>query len=111
MQNSFRPLEIADGPYFGIDAKGNRIHTVVTLGTAEIRCKAGHLTALVNGVPQPDLRAGKATRLLCAAATSSAARGALVIVGRPMPSWSELYLVYELVESNVGRLIYIEGIY
>lgn len=109
LQNSFRPLEIVDGPYFGIDAKGNRTHTIVTLGTAEIRCKTGNLTALVNGVPQPDLRAGQATRLLHAAATSSAASDALVIVGRLMPSWSELYLVYELVESNVGGLMYIEG--
>lgn len=105
---SFRPLEIGDGPYFGIDANGNRIHTVVTLGTAEVRCQTGHLTALVNGVAQPDLRTGQATRLLQVAATSTAASDALVILGRSMPSWSELYLVYELVESNVGGRMYLE---
>lgn len=105
----FHPIEIGDGPYFGIDACGKITQTVIELGTAEIRCKTGNVTALVNGVPQPDLRTGQATRLINTATTSSGTSDALVIVGRHEPSWSELYLVYELVESNVGGRMYLDG--
>ncbi len=103
-----RPCELEGGAYFGIDSADNVAHTVVPVGTAEARCKAGHLTILVNGVAQPDSRLGTMTGLLRAAIASPPKADALAIVGRTLPSWSELYLVFELVEANVGRRMYEE---
>lgn len=34
---------------------------------------------------------------------------ALTLVGRPSPSWSELYLIFELVEANVGGRMFADG--
>jgi len=93
----------------GLDSSGEVVSTVVPTGTAECRAKGGRVTVAINGVPQPDQRAGQLARLLMTAASSTAMSDALAIVGRVSPSWSELYLAYELVESNTGGRMYSEG--
>lgn len=106
---SYRPVELSQGPYFGVDESGEVAHTFVPLETVEVRCKAGHVTLALNGVAQPDHRAGKVTQVIHAAKGFTAARDALSIIGRVSPSWSELYLVYELVEDNAGSKMYTKG--
>ncbi len=33
----------------------------------------------------------------------------MALIGRPSPTWSELYLIFELVEANVGGRMHTEG--
>lgn len=106
--DSYHPVALANGAFFGADESGSIVITVAQMGTAEERCKASHITAFVGGVPRPDARQGKIARLVEAAQTV-AAKDALVLIGRPSPTWTELYLVYELVEANVGGRIYSEN--
>lgn len=107
--DGYRPIGVDDGAYYGIDAEGDVAQTVVPVGTAECRAKAGHITVLIDGVPQPDNRTGQLAQLLQAAKTSSAMADALAVLGRPSPTWAELYLVYELVKSNSGSRMYSDG--
>lgn len=107
--DSYRPVALAKGAYFGVDESGAVVSTIIPLGTAEERCKASHVTVLVNGVAQPDIRQGKIARFIENARQSVAAKDALALVGRPSLTWSELYLVYELVEANVGGRMYSDG--
>ena len=51
----FRPLSLAD-KLFGIDAAGTVVHTVLAVGTAEMRVKAGSVRVVVGGKVQPDPR-------------------------------------------------------
>jgi hypothetical protein len=99
---AFRPLSMAD-KLFGIDAAGAVVHTVVAVGTAEMRVKAGSVRAIVDGKVQPNSRDAAALPLLRAASLSLRARDALTIVGRPALTWSELYLLFELVQADVGN--------
>jgi len=105
---SYRPIQLADGSFYGIDQTGSIVNTVLRVQSAEMRCKAGHVTMLVDGIAQQDTRQGQITRLMDAADGNVAARDALSIMGRSAPSWSELYLVYELVEANAGNRMYAE---
>ncbi len=107
--DSYRPIELAKGAFFGVDADGTVLSTVVPVGAAEERCKAGHITAVVGGATQPDSRRGQLARFVESARRSVAAKDALALVGRPSPTWSELYLIYELVEANVGGRMYSDG--
>lgn len=104
-----RPIELEGGAYYGIDAQGEIAHTVIQVGTAEARCEAGHMTVVVGGVPQQDHRKGQMASLVSEATRNRAKADALALVGRPSPSWSELYLIFELVEANVGGRMYSEG--
>ena len=79
---AFRPLSLAD-KLFGIDAGGTVVHTVLAVGAAEMRVKAGSVRAVVGGKVQPDPREAAASPLLRAASLSPRARDALTIVGRP----------------------------
>jgi hypothetical protein len=105
---SFRPLTLATKT-LGIDAQGNVISTSIEVGGAELRLKAGLLAGSINGVPQRDPREGVALPLLNAAETSGRAHDALVILGRPSLTWAEIYLVFELVEGDVGSMMYEYG--
>ena len=105
---AFRPLSLAD-KLFGIDAAGTVIHTVLAVGTAEMRVKAGSVRAVVGGKLQPDPREAAASPLLRAASLSPRARDALTIVGRPALTWSELYLLFELVQADVGGQMFDRG--
>ena len=51
---------------------------------------------------QPDPREAVASPLIRAASLSPRARDALSIVGRPTLTWPELYLLFELVQADVG---------
>lgn len=105
----FRPIAVGDGAYHGIDAEGRVISTGLHAGTGEFRLKGGHATFAINGVVQRDGRLGQLALLLKAAETSAAMADALAIVGRQFPTWSELYLAFELVEANTGDQMYSKG--
>lgn len=106
---SYRPVELVGDALYGVDASGQITNTVVQIGTAELRCKAGQIGVLMNGVAQPDPRKGSMGAILREATMHPAKADALTILGRQMPNWSELYLVFELVEANVGTRMYDEG--
>jgi len=105
---AFRPLSLA-GKLFGMDAAGTVVQTVLAVGTAEMRVKAGSVRAVVGGKVQPDSREAAASPLLLAASLSPRARDALTIVGRPALTWSELYLLFELVQADVGGQMFDRG--
>jgi hypothetical protein len=107
--HGYRPIELEGGAFNGIDENGEIAHTVIQVGTAEMRCKAGQVTIAINGVAQPDQRKGSMSPILREALHNRAKADALMLVGRSFPSWSELYLVFELVEANVGRRMFTEG--
>lgn len=107
--HGFRQVELEGGGVYGIDANGDVASTVIQVGTAELRSKAGHVTIAINGVAQPDARKGSMNLLLQEATQNRAKADALTLVGRPSPSWSELYLVFELIEANAGSRMYSEG--
>ena len=67
-----------------------------------MRVKAGSVRAVVGGNVQPDPREAVASPLVQAASLSPRAHDALSIVGRPRLTWSELYLLFELVQADVG---------
>ena len=101
LSSAFRPLSLAD-ELFGVDSAGAILHTVVAVNGVEERCKAGSVRAVVGGKVQPDPREAIALPLIRAASLSPRFHDALSIVGRPRLTWSELYLLFELVEADVG---------
>lgn len=104
-----RLIELEGGAFYGIDKNGEVASTVIQVGTGEIRCKGCHATIAINGVAQPDQRKGAMSLLLREALQDRAKADALTLVGRSFPSWSELYLVFELVQANVGRRMFAHG--
>ena len=105
---AFRPLSLAD-KLFGLDAAGTVVHTVLAVSPAEMRVKAGSVRVVVGGKAQPDPREAAALPLLRAASLSPRARDALTIVGRPTLTWPELYLIFELVQADVGGQMFDRG--
>ena len=105
---SFRPLTLAT-KIEGIDVHGRIVSVSVEVGGAELRVKAGVLIGSVNGIAQPDPREGAAAPLLQAAKRSARAHDALVILARPNLTWAEIYLVFELVEGDVGGKMFEYG--
>jgi hypothetical protein len=103
------PVEVAQAAFFALDERGVIAHTVVPVGTAHERNKAGQLGVTVNGVAQSDPRSGRAASLLAAASRKPALADALALIGRASPTWAELYLVFELVESNIGGKMFENG--
>jgi hypothetical protein len=101
LNSAFRPLSLAD-QLFAVDSVGSVVHTVLAVNPAEIRVKASSVRALVGGILQPDPRESVASTFIRAASLSPRARDALIIVGRPTLTWSELYLLFELVQTDVG---------
>jgi len=97
----YRPVALQD-KLFGIDATGLTVQTVLALKGVETRSKAGSIRLRLGDVLQPDLREAAAHPILRAAATSPQAQDALAIIGRPALTWPELYLLFELVQSDVG---------
>ncbi len=107
--NGYRPIELEGGAFHGLDEHGEFTQTVVPVGTTEIRCKLGQVTISIGGTPEPDDRTGSMNLFLKHATGNQAKADALAILGRPSPSWSELYLAFELVEANVGRQMFTAG--
>jgi hypothetical protein len=101
LSSAFRPVSLGDR-LFGVDSAGIVLDTVVALNSVEMRVKAGSVRAVVGGEVQPDAREAVASQLMHAASLSPRANDALIIVGRPTLTWSELYLLFELVQADVG---------
>lgn len=99
--SSFQPLSLS-GKIFGLDADGTTTQTIIALGTAEYQEKPGTMRAILGGNIQSDPRTGTAMPLIKAATISRQAKDALIIVSRPILTWSELYLLFELVQSDIG---------
>lgn len=101
LDSAFRPVQLTSH-MFGVDAAGTRIHTVVAPEGLDLRMRLGTVGVLINGIRQPDPREVGARAMLDGAAKSQLAWDALAMVGRESPTWSELYLTYELVRSGTG---------
>jgi hypothetical protein len=104
-----RPIEVAEAAYCALDDSGQIAFTVNPLDTAGVRDKAGHLIVTIDGVPQADSRSGQAATMLVAATRKPPLADALALLGKASPSWAELYLVFELVQSNVGGKMFESG--
>lgn len=105
LEPTFRPL-VCSTSYYGVNGEGQKVSTVISVGTGEVRCKARALGVAVGGVPAPDPRHGAALPLLYAAKASPEAGDALTLVGRQRPTWSELAVVLELaINASGGKLI------
>jgi hypothetical protein len=100
-RSDFRPVRLSD-KLFGVDTSGNIRDTVVAVESGELRLKAGTVVVKVGDRTLPDPREGFARQFLAVASHSSAAHDALVVMGRHTLTWSELYLLFELVEADVG---------
>lgn len=87
------------GPLFSLDEAGERRDTVIFPETGRFRLRGMRATILVNGKEAPDPEKDAAARALKSASEKTAIGDALTLVGRPNPTWSELYVIYELVES------------
>lgn len=103
LSRTFRPVSLRNDLY-GVDKEWTVLHTVVAIGTAETREKAGQIRAL-GGTPQPKPEPAAAP-LLRAARSVLQAHDALVLMGRPSLTWSELYLLFEFVQGDVGSGMY-----
>jgi hypothetical protein len=105
LSSSFRPVSLTD-KLFGVDSAGAVCNTVMAVGSAEMRIKGGSLRVVIGGELQPDPAEGAVSPLMRAVSRSSRAHDALIIIGRPSLTWSELYLLFELVEAEVGGRMY-----
>lgn len=101
LSSSYRSISLTDN-LFGMDSAGIVRNTVVVVGSAEMRVKGGSVRVVIGGKAQPDPAEGAASSLMRAASRSLRAHDALVIIGRLNLTWSELYLLFELVEAEVG---------
>ncbi|WP_146134646.1 hypothetical protein [Aphanothece minutissima] len=104
--DGYRPIELEGGVFHGLDDDGEIAQVVVPAGTIEVRCKFGHVTISAGGEPRLDDRIGSMSRIINDATGSQAKADALTILGRSSPSWSELYLAFELVKANVGSRMF-----
>lgn len=101
LNSQFRPISLSRN-IFGVNNLGNVITTLFAGDTASGRAKAATAQFIVRGKAQIDPRERAASPLLKAANLSQKAHDALIIVGRPTLTWSELYLLFELVQSDFG---------
>jgi hypothetical protein len=108
LSQPFLPVALTDKLY-GLDSAGAIIHTVVAVAGTEMRMKGGTLSVNVAGVFSGDPRDGAAAPFLLAVSSSYRRRDALAIVGRPALTWSEVYLLFELVEAEVGSRMFAFG--
>ena len=108
LNSKFRPVSLSSN-VLGLDTAGVVCHTVIAAGTAEIRMKAGGVLVDLGEATPPDPTGDLATPLLRAASSSARAHDALVIVGRKDLTWSELYLLFELVEAEIGGEMHHRG--
>lgn len=101
LSSKFRPITL-DGRILGLDSTGETAHIVLAVQSAEMRIKGGTAGLVVGGKALPDPAIGAALPLLRAASLSTKAYDALAVIGRKHLSWPELYLLFELVQSEVG---------
>lgn len=92
-----------------IDGTGQRRDAVVSPEGIHIRTKMGRVTAIAEGRAMAEPTKGMASEFLAEADGSDAVHDALLLIGRLKPTWSELYVAYELVETNDAGPMYGEG--
>jgi len=97
---TFEPVALGTSPLELADRDGKVLNTVVGISGVRARVRGGRPTVEINGVPLPDRTKGIAECLLSATQNSNAAKDAILILGRRKPTWSELYVGYELVKAN-----------
>ena len=108
LNSKFRVVSLTSR-VLGLEPSGVVCHTVVAIGAAEMRMKTSAVGVALGGVVQPDPADGLAAPLLRAASRSPRAHDALVIAGREDLTWSELNLLFELVEAEVGGKMFERG--
>ncbi len=108
LSSTFRAISLG-GVIYGIDLSGVIRHTVVGLSGVEIRAGAGSLHAVTEGAVQPNPQIAAALPLIRAAEFSRQAKDALTIIGRPNLTWAELFVLFELVENDVGGQMHARG--
>lgn len=101
LDSQFRPISLSRN-IFGVNNSGNVITTIFAVDTASGHSKVATAQFIVGGQAQIDPRERAASSLLKAANLSPKAHDALIIIGRPTLTWSELYLLFELVQSDCG---------
>ena len=92
-----------------IDCTGQRRDAVVSLEGIHIRTKMGRISDIAEGRAMAEPAKGMASDFLAEADGSDAVHDALLLMGRLKPTWSELYVAYELVEANEAGPMYGEG--
>ena len=92
-----------------VDSGCQRRDTVVSVQGGRIRTATGRVNAITNGLAMADLTKGMAAQILAAADGSDSVHDALILMGRLTPTWSELYVAYELVETNDASPMYSDG--
>lgn len=100
----FIPVTLVNG-YYGIDSEGVKIQEVINCRPAEFGMKSLRATILIDGVAIPDTTA---LSFLQAAKKSPEAANALKLLCNPLPTWPELYLIYEFVKSECSEKM-VEG--
>jgi len=101
LSSAFRPVSLA-AEFIGVDPSGATVSTVIALGTGEARAKGYALGVSTGNHVPPNPPEAAASPLMRATTISRRAHDALTIVGRPTLTWAEIYLLFELVEAEVG---------
>lgn len=108
-ERAFRKVELIPGMY-SVDEHGARHDVVVSLvGVESARVRVGRINALVDGKTGPDPTLGMAEPYLKVAVASSDIDAALRLLGRGDPTWSELYVVFELAKAASGDELVAKG--
>lgn len=89
-----------------IEADGTRRDVIVTvIGSESRRGRTGKITVRVDGQVEPDPSEGMAGKQVTLALANKDLEAALQLLGRGSPTWSELYVVYELANTACsGRI-------
>lgn len=90
------------GTMYCIDADGTRRDAVVRPAMVGLRIRGFAPTVTVGG---KDSSVGTAAAMLQEAEASLDVRNALLLVGRRKPTWSELYVAFEIVQHDVGSKV------
>jgi hypothetical protein len=113
------PMELDSFNVSGIDAEGNLTDRIVNAGTAHLRIRGGTFTMQAevwrNGelvideeTEQQELIGAMAT-LLEKVKDSDHKKQALIIIGTKPPTWTQLFVAFELVEDDVGGSMFDMG--
>lgn len=93
---------VADVGIAKIDITGKKRHFFVFAQGIDSTLRIGRPTISFDGQLAVDPLKGMAKAFMEISASSNAIMDALQLVGRQSPTWSELYVAYELVEANGG---------
>lgn len=109
LDNASRPIDY-ERTVVGWDASGGTPVRSVWVEGAHLRLKGGLAILLgPDGEAPADSRRERAGPLLAAAAQHVLAEAALTVMGRREVSWPELYVAFEIVQSEVGGKMFERG--